>query len=419
MQRSTPPRYRPPLRRPQPTESSLGSFVGRCPHLGTTADSGTALAFASDANQCYSTRLPVPVSMVHQQSYCLSGSYSECPVFQQSVRAGATPPFVTEPPSWGVPQEETVTNVVIAPARSQSTGRGRSLVLPLILLLALLAGGWWLWRGFLSQPEAAQPPSMNDMAIGGSTATPESAALGSTVGDTGQEVVIANPTATPEPPQPTDEAPRPSSGSGLSLPVLPTASAESGSAQAAECVIPDWWVPYVVQTDDSLLALAQLRGLLAEDVIAANCLPSGELVVGQVILLPPLATVIGLTPVAPLVVPTRIVDSIAGGAIVIVATQSVATPIPIIFPSATPPTPGSGFPTGQPTSPPPPPPPAATATSIAPTRVAPTATPPVLFPTATPGPTRTPGPTATPPSTVPTATPPVAGPTQTPPPLRP
>ncbi|MEZ4519214.1 MAG: hypothetical protein R3C44_21135 [Chloroflexota bacterium] len=72
MQKSPTPRYRPPLKRPQAIDAESSAFIGRCPHLGTMADPGTALAFASDANQCYSTRLPVPVSMVHQQSYCLS-----------------------------------------------------------------------------------------------------------------------------------------------------------------------------------------------------------------------------------------------------------------------------------------------------------------------------------------------------------
>lgn len=404
MQSSRPPSYRPPLKRPQSAAGSLGGFVGRCPHLGTAVDAGTALAFASDANQCYSTRLPVPVSMIHQQSYCLSTDYSECPVFQQSVRAGTSAPFVTAPPTWGVVPEETVTNVVIAP-RAQTSGRRRSAILPLIVLLALLAGGWWLWRGFLAQPEAVEQAPAADLAVGAATVTVENVVLGSVSGDTGQAVVLANPTSTPEPPPATDAAPRPDA-SGISLPVLPTTSSELGIGQATECDIPDWWVPYVVQADDSVLELAQLRGLLAEDVVAANCLSSADLVVGQVILLPPLAVVIGVTPLAPIVVPTRAIGN-GGVAIIIVATQSVATPLPVVPPSPPPATADAGSP-----NPPPPPPPApattvATATAFVPTRVPPTATVSSLFPAATPPPIR------------PTATAPSVGPTPTPPPLRP
>jgi hypothetical protein len=420
MQSNTPPpRYRPPLKRPAALDgTSSGSFVGRCPHLGTTADAGTALAFASDAHRCYSTRLPVPVSAVHQQNYCLSGGYTECPVFQQSLRAGQPVPMVTAPPSWGMPQEETVTNVVITPSRSRSDDRRRSALLPLLLLLALLAGGWWLWRGFLSQPETTAQPAAADLAVGAATATPEDAALGSVTGDSGQVVVAANATATPVPPPPTDEAPRPDSGSsGISLPTLPTASAEAGVAQAAECSIPEWWVPYIVQSNDTLLGLAQLRGLAAEDVLQGNCLGLADLVAGQVILLPPLATVIGLTPFAPVVAVTRVPNTSGsgGGSIIIVATQSPATTQPIVPPPTPVATADSGFPDQSPTSAPPRPtsvPP----TAVPPTVVPPTATPPILFPTATPGPA---GPTATPPSTVPTATPPFEGPTQTPPPVRP
>jgi hypothetical protein len=420
MQSNTPPpRYRPPLKRPAALDgASSASFVGRCPYLGTTADAGTALAFASDAHRCYSTRLPVPVSAVHQQNYCLSGGYTECPVFQQSLRAGQPVPMVTEPPSWGVPQEETVTNVVLTPMRSRSDDRRRSALLPLLLLLALLAGGWWLWHGFLSQPETTARPAVTDLAVGAATATPEDAALGSVTGDSGQVVVAANATATAVSPPPTDEAPRPDSGRGISLPTLPTASAVVGVAQAAECSIPEWWVPYIVQSNDTLLDLAQLRGLAAEDLLQGNCLGLAELVAGQVILLPPLATVIGLTPFAPVVAVTRVPNTSGGGSIIIVATQSPATTQPIV-----PPTPvataDNGSPNQSTTSAPPRPttaPPTAVAPTVTPTNASPTVTPPILFPTATPG---SPGSTATPPSTVPTATPPFEGPTQTPPPVRP
>ncbi len=409
MQRTPPPRYRPPLKRTPIADSETGTFIGRCPHLGTMEDAGTALAFASDANQCYRTRLPVPVSTVHQQSYCLSGGYAECPVFQQNLRFAEAAPLVTAPPpSWGVPAEETVTNVVIAPAR-QAQGR-RSAILPIVLLLALLLGGMWLWRGFLSQSETAQPPSQQDLAIGEATDLPSDLSPGTLPEEPGQAIVVTDPTTLPPTSSSTPEIVEEAAAAsqGIALPVLPTTAAESASedaAQAAECVSPEWWVPYLVQTDDTILGLAVIRGLAVDEIVQGNCLAEAELVVGQIVLLPPLATVIGITPTIRALVPTRGAEVI--GSIVIVATQTPvvapsATPVPTVVPGSTP-IDDDEEPTRQPARP--------TATPVV-TRILPTATLPGVEPSVTPVP---PGPTATLPGVVPTATPPFEQPTQTPP----
>lgn len=81
MQRSAP--YRPPLLRRPSAASSANTPPGRCPFLGTPADPGTSLAFASEANHCFRSRFPVPISSIHQESYCLSAQYATCPVFKQ------------------------------------------------------------------------------------------------------------------------------------------------------------------------------------------------------------------------------------------------------------------------------------------------------------------------------------------------
>lgn len=408
MQKPTPPRYRPPLKPARPVEGQGSGFVGRCPYLGTLADAGTALGFPSDANRCYSTRLPAPVSAVQQQDFCLNGNHAECPVFQQAQRERRNQPPIAETVIWGVPQEATITDVVIAPAR-QSDSR-RPAILPVLLILALVAGGWWLWRSFLSQPDSASESQSANLAIGGATATPDTIGQGAAPASSGEFLAAVNPTETPVP-SATPRAAETTTRATIDLPVVPTLPAAADVAQAAECAIPGWWVPYVVQADDTVLGLAQLRGLAVDDVLLGNCLTSDELVAGQIVLLPPLAVVIGLTPTALPVAATRIPAGGANsGSVVIVATQAPATVVPSFLPSPTPfPTEDSGPPNVLPTSPPTPVPPTPVPpTAESPTRVPPTPTAPPLFPTATP-----------PPPALPTATPPQSGPSPTPPPVRP
>ena len=82
MQRSAAP-YRPPLiRRPSAAGNTNGT-PGRCPFLGTPADPGTSLAFPSEANHCFRSRFPIPISSIHQENYCLSLQYESCPVYRQ------------------------------------------------------------------------------------------------------------------------------------------------------------------------------------------------------------------------------------------------------------------------------------------------------------------------------------------------
>ena len=74
--------YPPPLPR-QSQATGASSAPDRCPFLGIAADPGTSLEFPSDAHQCHSTRLQVPISTIHQENYCLSPHYEACPVYRQ------------------------------------------------------------------------------------------------------------------------------------------------------------------------------------------------------------------------------------------------------------------------------------------------------------------------------------------------
>jgi hypothetical protein len=53
------------------------------------------------------------------------------------------------------------------------------------------------------------------------------------------------------------------------------------------CIAPVWWVPYTVQSGDTLANLAEPYGLSAEDLKSINCIMIDELPPGAQLLLPP------------------------------------------------------------------------------------------------------------------------------------
>lgn len=74
-----------------------------CPYLGIYDDADTALAYPSPSNRCYRPPKPASISNPHQDQYCLSSAYTRCPIFQKF--AGISPAsapageHVSQPPT--------------------------------------------------------------------------------------------------------------------------------------------------------------------------------------------------------------------------------------------------------------------------------------------------------------------------------
>lgn len=98
------------------------------------------------------------------------------------------------------------------------------------------------------------------------------------------------PTLTPVPTATLTDTPVPVL-SPSALPAMPTAAPETTTPPAAAeaCTPPAEWERYVVQPDDTLFAFVLGAGgtLTVDDLIAANCLASRYLSIGQVLYLPP------------------------------------------------------------------------------------------------------------------------------------
>ncbi len=182
-----------------------------------------------------------------------------------------------------------------------------------VLAWALIAGGVLAWGGVLAlivgdlSPDAPTSlPVTASLAVGelptlGAVTLPPTATPSPTPSVTPTATPTVPPTLPPTAtragalaPPATWQAPPPSV---TPPPVTPTAQPASATpaAQAAQdaetCTPPAGWERYVVQDGDTLFAFVLGAGaeadLTVDDLMAANCLSSRYLLVGQVLYLPP------------------------------------------------------------------------------------------------------------------------------------
>lgn len=423
MQRLTPYRQPEPHEQegviPQPNEPIR---AGRCPFLGTKSDPGTALAFPSDANHCNRTSLPVPVSAIHQETYCLSTRHTACPIYRQNallspepdVSAAAGMVIGESFDSTGnnghtladAPATRTAT---AAPSARKRPAFSWTSLLILVVMLGLAFLAWQSWQDRLAGRDGETAASENEgqrvevvipptpLVTADNALAPETEAEGGEeAGVEATAVPSLEATATPPP---TNTATAEDGGLGA----LPEAGAETPTTA---CGPPQWWVRVVVESGDTVESLAATRGVPVAEVYHANCLESGDpLTVGRTIFLPPLAVIITLepspTPTAgtqgrpfpsPFPFPTQPPPFFPTA----FPTQNIPEPTDTVEPE--PPDPDTPRPTTRPTMPP---------TSLPTEPPPPTNTPPVPTPPVTVAPTRPGGVTATapaPPTTSPTET---------------
>lgn len=430
--------YRPPLPRDkavQPGQLTQPTQTGRCPFLGTETDPGTALAFPSDANHCFRTRLPVPVSLIHQETYCLSTRYTSCPVYRQNVfispdmeigpaaavmaSGGVIGGTMSGMMNGGMSETMVGETAAATPAPRQRRAFNLTSLLILVVMLGLAFLAWQSWRGYLAAPNPAAQATVGveqvDPPVIAPVIPPTPLVTGEvTVGAGAVEEASATPSPSPAATLSTDKSP--DLGSGLLGGETPTASAPAGTSATpeGECGPPQWWVRVVVETGDTAESLAAARGITAAELLHANCLEAAtELTPGRTIFLPPLGVIVTLQPP-----PTFPASGGSGQPFPTLPFPTVFVPTALPLPTSTPLPPGpTDTPESRPSRPPntvPPPTATSPPTGIPPATITPlpTSAPPrepTLPPTSTPpsdvGSTNTPQPTPTA-TVMPTKTPP-------------
>ena len=135
--------------------------VQLCPYLGLRDDVATHMAFTSPLNHCHRGRIPAPVVLGHQGSYCLDVNHVNCPVFID----GAGKPFPRELRGRAVKSSEYTYPVI-----RKRSWRPWVFVLALFILLGM---GYWLLEenGFLI---AASTPTSFQLPLDSKTPVPAS-----------------------------------------------------------------------------------------------------------------------------------------------------------------------------------------------------------------------------------------------------
>ncbi len=75
----------------------LGVEAPSCPFLGLPDDPVTRFSFPSEAHRCRATDRPRPIELGHQATFCLGGTYPECPRYRAA--AGQRPADTGSPAS--------------------------------------------------------------------------------------------------------------------------------------------------------------------------------------------------------------------------------------------------------------------------------------------------------------------------------
>jgi hypothetical protein len=108
-----------------------------CPSIGLMDDADTSLGYPSNWNYCHRSKPIAPPRFRHQEEFCLSGKYSQCPVFL-SQQVAPLPEDLRIPRSTS---DLTRNNI------------RRNLVIALMVFIAVMALGW----GIASQGMFAAP----------------------------------------------------------------------------------------------------------------------------------------------------------------------------------------------------------------------------------------------------------------------
>ncbi len=232
-----------------------------CPYLGLKTDPKTVLEFPSIGNHCHKAKPVAPVNAKHQEKYCLSTQYVDCPVYKRTE----------------------IQRIPVRVADAQVMARRRRFLLTVVLMtvfFSVTALAVMLLRqnpGLITAPTTQAAGLVDEpTAIPSFTAT-------------------ASATLSPSP-KPTETL------SVVFRPFLPTIDL---TRQA--CPKPEGWVTYVYKVSDKLLPLSMTYGLTPEELLLANCIKSeSQLAAGDRIFVPAVTpTTTATTTLTPTVTYTR------------------------------------------------------------------------------------------------------------------
>ncbi|MHC1784982.1 MAG: LysM peptidoglycan-binding domain-containing protein [Anaerolineaceae bacterium] len=269
-----------------------------CPYLGRADDRETAYAFSSPGHRCFRLEKPSPITLTHQTTYCISENFHQCPVFQlasslelypgETVEKQAPEPEAVQPPgsepvsaspstssrivSW---VDRTSKPLLTLAGRILKINPDQSPAIPIIFItaLAILIISVVLFLvvaiSYFSSPHMDEIPEVQiitqaaemqpDIFLITLTPTMRSAFVQKLgfAGISQGYLLVPLDTPSPEP-------------SPITIVVTPTDPPSETSGYHA-CGAPSNWVPYIVQTGDSLSALSVEYNVPLFELASNNC----------------------------------------------------------------------------------------------------------------------------------------------------
>jgi hypothetical protein len=206
-----------------------------CPYLGLKTDPKTVLEFPSIGNHCHKAMPVAPVNAKHQEKYCLTAQYVDCPVFRRA-EIQRIPTRVTD---------------------SRVLARRRRFLLTVVLMTVVFSVVAVAVVVLRQNPGLIVAPTTQAAGLQEEpSATPSLLPTDTPA-----------PSATLEATQTQTQTP----AEGF-RPFLPTTDL---TRQA--CPKPDGWVVYIYKSTDSLALLGNYYGISPMELMTANCLTSPAL----------------------------------------------------------------------------------------------------------------------------------------------
>lgn len=233
------------------------SKQNHCPGLGSVYDRSSHKNFANPLHYCYVKTKHEAIGLDHQEAFCLTENYENCPIYQRETQLNPI---------------EVVENLK-PEKRSFSLTFVQTLALVTFALALILVTLLVLWRTNFFAPlrpvaSVDQPIAVVTYIITPTQITPNATWYAQLTQDA---LHISINTSTPLMP---------------GVISTRTSIAFLSPIPTIICDKPDDWIIYMVDYGDTLFSLAEDTNTTVVNLMAANCLTTNSIVVGQDIYLP-------------------------------------------------------------------------------------------------------------------------------------
>lgn len=235
-----------------------------CPGLGLSYDPSDHRDFSNPLHFCYYQPRPDAISPQHQESYCLKSNHVHCPIYLKKLQSPPPAPSTTPKPPPTPVEPRKQAGIANKPANLQPLTLVTILLSVVLVILLVLIFTSPNFTGLYTSSD-------NPMASGSNNTPTEITPNATWFAELTQQAIQNGLLGTPTLP------------SGL----FPSrTSIAYRSPTVINCNKPDDWIIYQVVEGDTLISLGSSTFMTVVDLMAANCMTTNSLTIGQEIFLP-------------------------------------------------------------------------------------------------------------------------------------